>query len=356
MELGLVGIVGLGLHVGKEVAVRRADWVVIGHRTVPCKDLVYQLLPVKRVFQRKAHIVVAEGCSAGIHREDVMRISRDRQDLGHAAAFQQADRGRIDLIDGIYLARHQRVQARSRVEDRQQHDLVEMRAVRLPVIRIAVQRCLHARLVAFDNVATAAVCRGRVDLAIRAGHDRQVIVRHQIGEIGIRRVQRDDDILPVDLDVGDGVKIGLHGRCRRFAAVMVERGDHIIGGQRLAGVEGYALADLEDPGRAIRRLPAFGDLGHKIAVGRNLDQLVVARGGEGLDVKLIPQAGIVAVCRGTVADTDAEDSAFLRLCLRQGHAGGQDKPCGGHSHPALEQAAAGHPARKLRVRHGFPPL
>ena len=55
-----------------------------------------------------------------------------------------------------------RVQAFGGVEDRQKHDLVEMRPVRLPVVPVAVQRRLDARLIAVDDIAAAAIGRRAV--------------------------------------------------------------------------------------------------------------------------------------------------------------------------------------------------
>jgi len=47
-----------------------------------------------------------------------------------------------------------------------------------------------------------------------------------------------------------------------------------------------ALTGPENPGLAIRRLPAFCDFRHKVSVRRDLDQAVVTRGGKGMAIPL----------------------------------------------------------------------
>ena len=77
---------------------------------------------------------------------------------------------------------------------------------------------------------------------------------------------------------------------------MLDRGDHIVGGQGLAVVEGHALAQFEGPDPCVRgRGPAFSQFGDCRAVHGNFGQGVIDRRetdkGEGID----PGAGVLGV-------------------------------------------------------------
>jgi hypothetical protein len=145
-------------------------------------------------------------------------------------------------------------------------------------------------------------------------------------------------------------------RSRALASVMVQRGNYVVRRDRFAGMERHTLTDLEDPRRAIRRFPAFGDFRDQGTVCADLDQIVVTGGRKGLDVKLVPEARIIAIRGRAMANSGTEYSALFWLGLGHRHASRQDQSHRRQGHPTFQHAATGHSVRKHRICHRFPPL
>ena len=122
--------------------------------------------------------------------------------------------------------------------------------VALPVIFKLFAGVAHAGLVGDDLVRPRADAGFRIVLAAIGLYD-EMIVRHQIREVGIRVLQRDDDIVAIDLD---GVDALHDAECRRFRfriAVAFERCHHVFGLDGLAVVEFDILPDFHRPGLGV---------------------------------------------------------------------------------------------------------
>ena len=74
-----------------------------------------------------------------------------------------------------------------------------------------------------------------------------MIVAEQVGKVGIRLLQREDDFLAVGLDALDALHVAERAGLRILVGMALERGDHILGRHRLAVVEFDAVADLQRP-------------------------------------------------------------------------------------------------------------
>ena len=153
-----------------------------------------------------------------------------------------------------------------------------MGTIRLPVSRMPGQRGADTRFKAVHFIGTASIRRCRIDLAINRRHDRKVVVRHQIGEVSIPPAQRHDDrIRTVGPYLDDRIDDGLGGRSAFGAAMIVDRRNHIFGGNRATAMERNSRADPESPGRSVGAgLPAFRHFADKRPICRNFRKVIVA--------------------------------------------------------------------------------
>jgi hypothetical protein len=187
--------------------------------------------------------------------------------------------------------------------------------VGLPVTVMFAQRGADPWLETVDPVRPAAVCRGRIDPAVSCGHDRQVIIGHKIGEIGIAPAQRHDDrIRTVGPYLDDRIDDGLGGRSAVGAAVIVDRRDHIVSRHGSAAVEGDPRSDSQRPDRGIGAgFPAFCHFAYQRAVGCDLRQIVVPSLGKDLDKVRVSHAGIVVVYRAPRVEANPQSPALVRF-------------------------------------------
>ena len=146
---------------------------------------------------------------------------------------EQVGGGGVDEGHRVDLAGLQRGGAGVHVGDAARLDLVEPGAAFLPVVRKALDLAADTRLIAFQRIAAGA--DALVELGVARGHDQQVHEAHQRREARIRRGQRDRDLARRGrLDPGDlgQQRLGLGDGL--FAAMQVDRIDHVLGIQRLA--------------------------------------------------------------------------------------------------------------------------
>ena len=182
-----------------------------------------------------------------------------------------------------HLAGDDGVGSGGRVDDGDHLDLVEVSAPRVPVVRVPFQVDAHARLEALDLVRTGADPGFPVGLAAFARHHRQVVVAENEREVGVPGVEGEDHgVLAVGRDVGDRRDDRLGGGLRVLAPVVVDGCDHVLGRHLPAVVVGHALAQLEGPGRGVRRgVPALRELPYQRAVPGHLGEVVVVAVGHG---------------------------------------------------------------------------
>ena len=87
-----------------------------------------------------------------------------------------------------------------------------------------------------------------VDLAFAIGRqDHEVIVGHDVGEVGIAAGEVEDHVVAVGGDLVDAGEQRLAAGLRALAPVMIDGGHNVTGGKRLAVVEFDTLAQLEHP-------------------------------------------------------------------------------------------------------------
>jgi hypothetical protein len=128
---------------------------------------------------------------------------RQHADVGRA--FQQVHGVQVHPVDHVHLAGDQRVLARRRVDDRQHEHPSKCARFSSSSSGLRVITRLDAGLEAVEDVAAAAVARGRIDPPVRAGFDRQVIVDMMNGKSALPAASV-KITFAVDLDVGDRLR------------------------------------------------------------------------------------------------------------------------------------------------------
>ena len=130
----------------------------------------------------------------------------------------------------------------------------------------------------------------------------------------------------------------LGGGLRILAAVMVDGRDDVLGRYLPAVVVSNALAQLEGPGRGVRRcFPALGELADQRAVSSHFGQIVVVPMSHGDSEAVLVGRRVEAVVGPAVPLAHAHDTAFLGGA---GEADGQGE-CGGASGAGLQESATG---------------
>ena len=124
------------------------------------------------------------------------------------------------------------------------------------------------------------------------GHDAEMVVGEDIGDIGIAAREEDGDLEgPGGRDIGDRGQIGFRRRFRVLRPVQVERIGDIRRGHGLAVMEGDPAAELEDPFLGVGTdIPAFREMGHEMTFLVEVRQRVIERhadeGQEGAEIGL----------------------------------------------------------------------
>ena len=109
------------------------------------------------------------------------------------------------------------------------------------------------------------------------GHDRQMIIADDKGEVGVAGLQREDHrVIAVGGNGLNRVDDRLGRRFRLLAAMMVYRGDNVSRLQGLAIVEFHALTQVEAPLPGVRR--RFPGLGECAKGGERTETRVFASG------------------------------------------------------------------------------
>ena len=266
-------------------------------------------------LKRQADVVVVVGCLARVHEQGGVLVAGGLEHLDAGRTLEQTHGLQIGARHDVDLVGLQRAGARADVRDVQGLDRVEVGPALLPVVGFAVGCGAHARVELLEHVAAGADTALPVHSATVLGRaDDQMVVADQVREVGAAAGQLEHHrVLAVRLDVLDRGDDALGGRLGILAAVMVERGDDVVGIERLAVVELHALAQLEGPGRGIgRSVPALGQLADEIAVRRDFGQ-VVAQLAE-TDVDHVAVEGlrrIEHVARAAAGDGDPQPPALL---------------------------------------------
>ena len=265
----------------------------------------------------------------------------DARDLG-----EQVRGLRIRPVDDIHLTAADRVGARSLVLDVEELGAVEEAFVVAIVVRVSLHFGAHAGVEALEPVGAGAETRLVPGLLFGAGgSDDQAVGGELNGQVGVRRLERDDEVVAVLLAL-------LHGRHHRTAvAVGIEvvvlvgvAREHIVHGQRLAVVELHALADLEAPGLGVVGFPALGKTGDRLAVVVQVGQRVVHRddgGGELIGADRPPGIEAVGVRTALGADPKVAPAPGRRLgrpCPQRGCGARGDAERG----RVLHEVAAGY--------------
>ena len=283
----------------------RGHGVVVALGPFSEEDLVDHIIPVQRIFQRQPDIRIVERRDPGVHVKGEMAQARHALHPEIGAALDHRDIADVEILNEINLARQQRIQARRCIGDVDEFDLVEVGLVVLVIVRIAQEAGRDARLKAFNREGPGAAARFHINAAtLNRRIDRQVIIRQEIGQIGIAISQGDDDrVRATDVDFLDLLDDGPRARGGIGFHMMFKRLAHIFRIKAFAIVEGHARAQLKVPDlRAGLCLPAFRKIAGNRTIGQDLDQVVIdaaiegsagPAGRPGARIKIVILRGIV---------------------------------------------------------------
>lgn len=312
-RLGLVGVVGALGNVVGPVGLGRRMVEVVADGGGAEGDLLDDFLAVHRQLQRVAHVGIVEGRGIAMHRQ------RDRAGRGHVVdddvgiTLHQGHGLQLDQRNRVNVPGHQRRLARVRVVQGNHLDLVEIGALAMPAL-VAAEVEAHAELAVVDLVGARAVAALPVDRTVLVRRaDGQVVVGHQPGQVGVAARKLDDNgMVAVGGNVRDVGEQRLGGRGALVAAMVVERGDDVIGGEFPAGVEAGLVGELEGPLRGVGAgFPAGCQVGTERPVTVDHGQVAAVRMRKEDHRAGQIGARIVGVAGVAVVNAPAERSALL---------------------------------------------
>ena len=348
MELRLGGIVLALRQVGVEEPGAAADRDVVADRAEPAQHLVHDFLALDPVLHREADVVVREGRGVRAHVGGVVLGAGDvdqREPVGSAQAPRGVHVGRADRIE---RPGQEAAGARRGVRHVEHFDRIEVALIVAVEIRELPAREPHPGLERLQGVGSGADAGVPVlDPFLSGDQPDRGQMRRQV-EVDLALLH-DDGVRPVGaqlLEVPDDL-LAL-GEPAVLARVLLQRPDHVGGGQGLAVVELHPPAQLERPGPVRRAFPALRQARLRGAVAVDLDQRVVA--GQGRQHAVVPADHLQRVERvaaGAAVDPDTQRTPFLR---RRGldlgpHRSGQRYGHAGRGR-GLHELPPGHPGRE----------
>ena len=245
-----------------------------------------------------------------------MLVARHLEDHDVRVPLHQRFGLEVHPVDRVDLIGHQRVHPRRTVVDRDLFDRVEPAAVVLVVVLILGDERAHAGLEVLDLVAAGADAFGDALLDAARRVDDDVIVRQEVGEVGVAGGEHELHLVVAELlHLLDRAHDGLGGGLGALLGMDRQRLQHVVGVEVLAVMERHALAEVEGPGLGVgRRLPAFGELALERPVGRDLGQAVEHRAVRQHDHEAVGMRAPVPAVGGVGArDAHAQRAAVLRL-------------------------------------------
>ena len=249
---------------------------------------------------------MVNGCQA-----PVSELSTLKAGLPWICAIWAAGR----LVDGVDLAAEQRVDARRVVGEVDDDQLVGVRLAVLPVVRVLQEAALLARGEAVVLVRAGADGVGRV---VVGGDDAVEVLAEVVRERRVGELERHADgpvvqlLHAVALDVAD--RGGADLRVLRIGDPL-EREDDVVGGDRLAVVEGQALLQADVPDlRALAGLDRLGQQHLQLGEVRTADRQRLVQVPDPHDVRVRDRlVGVDRVLRAAAGGTGADDPAGLEL-------------------------------------------
>ena len=277
---------------------------------------VNHFLALDRQFQRHPQIKVVKRRHIHTHREGVMQIPGVFDNIDVWCPCQQGDSLGIDPVDGIDVAVHQGILTRGYIQQRQDFNLIKMRAPLFEVVGVARSRNPDTRIITVQDVTTGANSRQRINRPVaQIGHDRQVIVADNEREVGVAGFQSDHNSIAVLGDIGDRGQKTLRSRSGIFTAVEIKRRDDIIGGQCLAVVKFDALTHFKPPGCGIGAgFPAFGQFWNKFGLIADFGQMTADQVRQNSGHTIFIRAGIHRIGSRAVANANPEQSTLIWRC------------------------------------------
>ncbi len=181
-----------------------------------------------------------------------MQAPRNVQDAHVGLALDQPNSFQVHPVHAVQAPGHHAVLARARIVDQEDLGRVDESHVLLPAIGIQLQLGPHAGLEGLQGIGARPDARLPIGLAVLGRHDVEVIIGQNIGEVGVAALQGEDHaVRAVGLDILDAGHDAFGAGLGVLAPVQVQRGDDVLGLERLAVVPLDALAQLEDPGLGV---------------------------------------------------------------------------------------------------------
>ena len=223
---------------------------VVAEAAVAVQRAINQSLTVGDQLDREPHVVVVERGLGGVHVEHhgLRRLARQHGDIAGRLVGLRL-RGR-QLGHRVDVAREQRVQARGRVVDRGDLQLIDVRLAADPVVGILLEQALLAGRERAGHERAGA--DGVLEVGFAVLEDPGVVVGEVGGQVGVGSRQRDhhgqlvDLLQALEIDAGDE-RHREAGRLRH----LLDRVDDVVGAERFAVVEGDVRAQLDLVGGCI---------------------------------------------------------------------------------------------------------
>jgi len=149
-------------------------------------DLLDHILAIDGKLKRHANIWVVEGGDINMHRQSDALRRRNIVDLNIRIPLKQGHRLVFNLADGVDIPTDKCGLTRVRVIDDRELHFVEIGPLTVPIFMTGQTRT-DAGFIFIQPIRTAPITALPIRGSIRVtGYDRQVVVRHDPGKIGVR--------------------------------------------------------------------------------------------------------------------------------------------------------------------------
>ena len=211
------------------------------------EDFLDEFFPVDGQLKTHAHVVVVERLLVDPHREGVVQRAGGLENVDDRNALDEVNRFGVNPVDEVHFTVHHSVLACGDVDEGQHGHRVKMPATLFPVVGVLFELGTNTRLkvLQFERPRSDTGCP--IQFAIFRGQDRQVVVTHDVREVGVALLQFNDHVVAIGLNRLDRREKTFSGRLGVFTHMEGDGIDHVLGGQRLPVMELDALANGESP-------------------------------------------------------------------------------------------------------------
>ena len=272
------------------------------------------------MLESKTYVVVRVGRRIRTHRVGGMSTARLVEDFRVVGFLDGGDELGIQPDHDVDLFGQEGVDPGRMVGNSEALDLVDKRTARTVIVRMALEDGDDPRieLAHLPGSGTDGFAGGIGSAVGTFGLDREMVLRQQIGNVGIRCLHGEDDMpVAVACDGLDIAEIGIGGRTAVRIEMPVERIRDIRGRHGLAIVEFDTVEQLDGPpGRVAVRFPGRPEIADESTTGDVVDQPVVEKAGTADIAARYDPRGIQGVSGAAGGERRTQSPAALRSARR----------------------------------------